>query len=81
MFRIESSANLFIAAGLYRRPTGCLVRFQSNSTAISDGGAKKLGNDVCHRLAKVCSQICYKRNEMFERCRDLHSLDDLRLLI
>ena len=49
---------------------GSLLRFESNSTATSDGGAQKLGNDVRRNsesiATKVCSQICRKWNAMFE---------------
>ena len=49
---------------------GRMLRFESNSTATSDGSAQKLGNDVRHDYestsAKVCSQIGRKWNAMFE---------------
>ena len=49
---------------------GRLLRFESYSTATSDGGAQKLGNDVRYDSesisAKVCSQIGRKWNAMFE---------------
>ena len=49
---------------------GRLLRFESNSTATSDGGAQKLGNDVRRNSelisTKVCSQIGRKWNAMFE---------------
>ena len=49
---------------------GRLLRFESNSTATSDGGAQNLGNDVSHNsesiATKVCSQIGRKWNAMFE---------------
>ena len=62
---------------------GSLLKFQSKSTAASDGWAQKLGNNVWHdseRIAtKVCSQICCKWNAMFESsvetCIDWTSFD------
>ena len=59
---------------------GHLLRFESNSTATSDGGAQKLGNDVrrdsesittkvCSLewiTTKACSQIGCEWNVMFE---------------
>ena len=49
---------------------GRLLRFESNSTATSDGGAQKLGSDVWHDsesiATKVSSQIGRKWNAMFE---------------
>ena len=49
---------------------GSLLRFESNSTATSDGGAQKLGNDVRRDsesiTTKVCSQIGRKWNAMFD---------------
>ena len=49
---------------------GSLLRFESNSTATSDGGAQKLWNDVWHDSesisAKVGSHIDRKWNAMFE---------------
>ena len=43
---------------------GGLLRFESNSTATSDGGTQKLGNNVWHDsfsiATKVCSQISCK---------------------
>ena len=50
---------------------GRLLRFESNSTATSDGGAQKLGNDVSHDAESIatknCSQIGRKWNAMSER--------------
>ena len=48
------------------------LRFESNSTAILDGGAQKLGNNVRRDsdsesiATKVCSQSGRKCNVMFE---------------
>ena len=45
---------------------GRLLRFESNSTATSDGGGQKLGNDVWYDsesiTTKVCNPIGRKRN-------------------
>ena len=50
---------------------GRRLRFESNSTATSDGDAQKLGNDVSHDsesiATKICSQIGRKCNAMFKR--------------
>ena len=49
---------------------GRLLRFESNSTVLTDGCAQKLGKDVWHDsesiATKLCSQIGRKRNVMFE---------------
>ena len=63
MFRIESYASTESSRSKSTTcPTeGRLIRFESNSTATSDGGTQKLGNDVRHDsewiATKVCSQI------------------------
>ena len=49
---------------------GRLLRYESNSTATSDGGAQKLGKDVRRDSesidTKICSQIGRKKHAMFE---------------
>ena len=69
MFGIDSCALLCKAQESIPRK-GRLLRFESNSTATSDGGAQKLGNDVWHDsdsiATKVCSQVGRKWNAMFE---------------
>ena len=62
MFGIDSCALLCKAQESIPRK-GRLLRFESNSTATSDGGAQKLGNDVRRDsesiATKVCSQISH----------------------
>ena len=47
---------------------GRLLRFESTSTATSDGGAQKLGNDVWHDSESIATKLCSQlvANEM--RC-------------
>ena len=64
---------------------GRLFRFHSNSTATSDGGAQKLGNDL-HDSELIATKVCRlngrKWNAMFWMpCRDLHWQDELQLSI
>ena len=58
------------AADLNRRPVREKGVYSYNSTATSDGGAQKLGNDVWHDyeliVTKVCSQFNRKWNVTFE---------------
>ena len=35
-----------------------LLRFKSNCTATSDGGAQKLGNDLWHEFAFIKTKVC-----------------------
>ena len=48
------------------RRQGRLLRFQSNSTATSDGGAQKLGFDLWHVSELIAIQVCSQnsRNKM-----------------
>ena len=69
MFRInpvQSSRSVSTTCPRKKR----LLRFELSSTATSDGGAQKLGNDVRRNFeliaSKVCSQIGHKWNAMFE---------------
>ena len=39
---------------------GRLLRFESNNTATSDGGAQKLGNDVWHDSGSMATKVCSK---------------------
>ena len=39
---------------------GRLLRFESNSTATSDGGAQKIGNDVWHDSESIKNKFCSK---------------------
>ena len=60
------------AAGVYKQLVrkGCLLRFESNSAATSDGSEQKLWNNVWRDsksiATKVCSQFGSKWNVMFE---------------
>ena len=60
MFRIESCAKQQVCTTTCPWK-GRLLRFESNSAATSDGGAKKLGNNAKRNsesiATKVCSQI------------------------
>ena len=58
------------------RRKGRLLSFQSNSTATSDIGAQKLGDDVWHESESIANKVAAKStaNECdgFNPFRDLH---------
>ena len=69
MFRIESCAMQLLSSRSKWTTSprkGRLLRFEQNSTATSDAGAQKLGNNVWYDSesisTKVCSQIGRKWN-------------------
>ena len=54
-----SESNPVQNRNLSRRPfQGRLLRFKSNSTATSDGGTQKLGNDVSHDSESITTKVC-----------------------
>ena len=56
MLRVESCAKQQIDN--LSRSEGRLLRFQSNSTATSDGGVQKLGNDVRRDSESIATKVC-----------------------
>ena len=70
MFQIQFCAKqqVWINNLSEERPKGhlCLLRFELNSAATSDGGAQKLGNDVRHDSESSATKFAAKlvANEM-----------------
>ena len=67
---------------------GCLLRFQSNRTATSDGSVKKLKKDIWHHSELIATKVWKNslwpnqpkmKYDFWKPCRDFHWQDKLQL--